>query len=130
MSDLSTATETVSTSTTTTLTTEPKRSRGRPKGVSVRSESYGELADMIQAARVAKGLGLKEVSESLEISVQFLSNIEHGRCSVPWNKLETMSHILNMDLSSLAILNLQSREDYKRFAENVGDVTITVSEED
>ena len=65
--------------------------RGRPKGRSRDNRSFGPLGDLIRSHRLAKGLGLLDVAKACDCSVQFVSNIEHGRAPLPWEKVGPMA---------------------------------------
>ena len=60
---------------------EMKR-RGRPKGQINHTfeNGRGSLADTMRYARIAQELGLREVAEACSCTIQFISNIERGKC--------------------------------------------------
>jgi transcriptional regulator with XRE-family HTH domain len=89
--------------------------RGRPKGRSNDSRSFGPLGDLIRQHRLAKGLGLAEVAQACGCSVQFISNIEHGRAPLPWEKAPLLAECLGVSLDSLQAANLSIRSDFKSF---------------
>ncbi|MCM2279454.1 MAG: helix-turn-helix domain-containing protein [Oligoflexia bacterium] len=89
--------------------------RGRPKGRSSDSRSFGPLGDLIRKARLAKGLGLLDVAKACSCSVQFVSNIEHGRAPLPWEKVAVLSSVLKIPVEDLQAANLAIRSDFKSF---------------
>ena len=93
---------------------EPMK-RGRPKGRSRDSRSFGPLGDLIRKNRLEKKLGLSEVARACDCSVQFISNIEHGRAPLPWHKVQDLSDILKIPLEELQVANLAVRSDFRSF---------------
>jgi len=89
--------------------------RGRPKGRSADSRSFGPLGDLIRSHRLAKGLGLADVAKACGCSVQFISNIEHGRAPLPWEKAPLLANFLGLSLEALQAANLSIRSDFKSF---------------
>jgi transcriptional regulator with XRE-family HTH domain len=89
--------------------------RGRPKGRSSDSRSFGPLGDLIRKSRLEKGLGLAEVAKACQCSVQFISNIEHGRAPLPWEKLPLVASFLKLALEDLQGANLAVRSDFQSF---------------
>lgn len=89
--------------------------RGRPKGRSSDSRSFGPLGDLIRSHRLQKAFGLLDVAKACQCSVQFLSNIEHGRAPLPWVKLGQLANVLNITVEELEIANLAVRSDFKSF---------------
>lgn len=92
------------------------KQRGRPKGRSSDSRSFGPLGDLLRKFRLEKGLGLAEVAKACDCSVQFISNIEHGRAPLPWNKLPQIASYLKIPLEELQAANLAVRSDFQTFA--------------
>lgn len=90
--------------------------RGRPKGRSNDSRSFGPLGDLIRKNRLEKGYGLAEVAKACDCSVQFISNIEHGRAPLPWDKLPLVSQFLKIPLEDIQAANLSVRSDFLSFA--------------
>jgi transcriptional regulator with XRE-family HTH domain len=89
--------------------------RGRPKGKSSDKRSFGPLGDLIRKRRLERGLGLADVAKAVKCSVQFISNIEHGRAPLPWDKAERLSTYLEIPMDELQAANLQIRADFKSF---------------
>lgn len=89
--------------------------RGRPKGRSSDNRSFGPLGDLIRSARLDKKLGLLEVAQAVDCSVQFISNIEHGRAPLPWEKVGVLAHFLKLSSEDLQAANLAVRSDFKSF---------------
>ncbi|MBC7692544.1 MAG: helix-turn-helix domain-containing protein [Methylotenera sp.] len=89
--------------------------RGRPKGRSRDSRSFGPLGDLIRKFRLDKGLGLSDVAKACQCSVQFISNIEHGRAPLPWEKVGPLSNYLKIPVEELQAANLAIRSDFKSF---------------
>lgn len=96
-------------------TTTQNTKRGRPKGRSNDTKSYGPLGDLLRARRLDMGLGLADVAKACGCSVQFISNIEHGRAPLPWEKLESLAKYLKVALEDLQAANLSVRSDFKTF---------------
>lgn len=89
--------------------------RGRPKGRSRDKRSFGPLGDLIRTHRLARGLGLSDVAKACSCSVQFVSNIEHGRAPLPWEKVEQLANVLKVGVADLQAANLAIRSDFKSF---------------
>jgi transcriptional regulator with XRE-family HTH domain len=89
--------------------------RGRPKGRSRDNRSFGPLGDLIRKHRLEKGLGLLDVAKACQCSVQFISNIEHGRAPLPWEKATQLANILKIPVEDLRVANLAIRSDFKSF---------------
>ena len=89
--------------------------RGRPKGRSRDNRSFGPLGDLIRTHRLQLGLGLLDVAKACKCSVQFVSNIEHGRAPLPWDKIELLANALKISLDDLQVANLAIRSDFKSF---------------
>ncbi len=89
--------------------------RGRPKGRSSDNRSFGPLGGLIRAHRLNKGLGLLDVAKACSCSVQFVSNIEHGRAPLPWDKVPALASILKIPVEELQAANLAIRSDFKSF---------------
>lgn len=89
--------------------------RGRPKGRSRDNRSYGPLGDLIRKHRLEKRLGLADVAKACQCSVQFVSNIEHGRAPLPWDKAEQLANFLKIPMEDLQVANLAIRSDFKSF---------------
>ncbi|MFZ9596750.1 MAG: helix-turn-helix domain-containing protein [Bdellovibrionia bacterium] len=98
------------------VTTKPKSAgRGRPKGQSKDKRSFGPLGDLLRKARLQKQLGLADVAKKVGCSVQFISNIEHGRAPLPWEKSDALSKVLEIDVNEIQTANLAMRSDFKSF---------------
>jgi transcriptional regulator with XRE-family HTH domain len=89
--------------------------RGRPKGKSTDKRSFGPLGDLIRKKRLDRNLGLLDVAKAVKCSVQFISNIEHGRAPLPWEKAEKLSSYLEIPMEELQSANLRIRADFKSF---------------
>lgn len=89
--------------------------RGRPKGQSRDNKSYGPLGDLIRSYRIKHRLGLLDLAKACDCSVQFISNIEHGRAPLPWDKAEKLAKALEIPISELQAANLAIRADFKSF---------------
>lgn len=89
--------------------------RGRPKGKSTDKRSFGPLGDLIRKKRLEKNLGLLDVAKAVKCSVQFVSNIEHGRAPLPWDKAEKLAAYLEIAMDELQAANLSIRADFKSF---------------
>jgi transcriptional regulator with XRE-family HTH domain len=92
--------------------------RGRPKGRSRDTRSFGPLGDLIRTHRLARGLGLADVAKACDCSVQFVSNIEHGRAPLPWEKVSQLASVLKLPVAELQAANLAIRSDFKSFVGN------------
>ncbi len=89
--------------------------RGRPKGKSTDKRSFGPLGDLIRKKRLERNLGLLDVAKAVKCSVQFISNIEHGRAPLPWEKAEKLAGYLEIPMDELQAANLSIRADFKSF---------------
>lgn len=103
------------------------KQRGRPKGRSSDSRSFGPLGDLIRKNRLEKGLGLAEVAKACHCSVQFISNIEHGRAPLPWEKLPLVSNFLKIALEDLQAANLAVRSDFQSFVKTSKNRTVAAA---
>jgi transcriptional regulator with XRE-family HTH domain len=92
------------------------KQRGRPKGRSTDRRSFGPLGDLIRKHRLERGHGLADVAKACACSVQFISNIEHGRAPLPWDKLPAVSDFLKISMEQLQAANLSVRSDFQSFA--------------
>jgi len=92
------------------------KQRGRPKGRSTDRRSFGPLGDLIRKHRLERGHGLADVAKACACSVQFISNIEHGRAPLPWEKLPSISDFLKISMEELQAANLSVRSDFQSFA--------------
>lgn len=90
--------------------------RGRPKGRSSDTRSFGPLGDLIRSARLEKGLGLLDVAKACRCSIQFVSNIEHGRAPLPWDKAPLVATALGLPVEKIQAANLAVRSDFREFA--------------
>lgn len=57
-------------------------------------------------ARRLKRLGLRQVAQSLGVSPQFISNIEHGRAPLPSKYAVRVSRLLGLDQTEVAGLSV------------------------
>lgn len=94
--------------------------RGRPKGRSNDKRSFGPLGDLIRTHRLQKNLGLQDVAKAVKCSVQFISNIEHGRAPLPWDKAELLAKYLEINSEELHAANLAIRSDFRSFMKTTG----------
>ncbi|MBC7384773.1 MAG: helix-turn-helix transcriptional regulator [Cryobacterium sp.] len=92
------------------------KTRGRPKGRSTDRRSFGPLGDLIRKNRLEQGYGLADVAKACSCSVQFISNIEHGRAPLPWEKISAVSSFLGIAVDELQAANLAVRSDFQSFA--------------
>lgn len=92
------------------------KQRGRPKGRSTDRRSFGPLGDLIRKHRLEQGFGLADVAKACGCSVQFISNIEHGRAPLPWEKLPSVADFLKIAIEELQAANLAVRSDFQSFA--------------
>jgi transcriptional regulator with XRE-family HTH domain len=88
---------------------------GRPKAKSQDHRSFGPLGDLIRKHRLERGLGLADVAKACQCSVQFISNIEHGRAPLPWDKAARLAAALKLPAEDLQVANLAIRADFKSF---------------
>jgi transcriptional regulator with XRE-family HTH domain len=70
---------------------------------------------LIRKHRLEKKLGLSDVARACDCSVQFISNIEHGRAPLPWNKVDQLASFLGIPAEELQAANLAIRSDFKSF---------------
>lgn len=64
-------------------------------------------------SRLEKKLGLSDIAEACGCSVQFISNIEHGRAPLPWDKVPMLAKVLKLPLGEVQAANLSIRADFK-----------------
>lgn len=91
------------------------KQRGRPKGRSRDTRSFGPLGDLIRKHRLERQLGLLDAAQACGCSVQFISNIEHGRAPLPWDKVEQLAVYLGIPVDELQAANLAVRSDFRSF---------------
>jgi transcriptional regulator with XRE-family HTH domain len=96
--------------------------RGRPKGRSRDNRSFGPLGDLIRKHRLEKRMGLLDVAKACQCSVQFISNIEHGRAPLPWDKVDQLAGFLKIPVEQLQAANFSIRSDFKSFVSVTGAV--------
>ena len=89
--------------------------RGRPKGRSRDTRSFGPLGDLIRKHRLERQLGLADVAKACGCSVQFISNIEHGRAPLPWEKVPSLAEFLRIPVEEIQAANLAIRSDFRSF---------------
>ena len=95
---------------------ERGRPKGRAPGTSNKSKkSRGPLGELVRKYRLEKQMGLAEVSKACQCSVQFISNIEHGRAPLPWDKAQRLCKVLNIPQGELEAANLATRSDFQSF---------------
>ncbi len=70
---------------------------------------------MIRSARLEKGLGLLDVAKACRCSIQFVSNIEHGRAPLPWDKAPLVAAALDLPVEKIQAANLAVRSDFREF---------------
>ena len=92
--------------------------RGRPKGRSRDNRSFGPLGDLIRKQRLERRLGLLDVAKACQCSVQFISNIEHGRAPLPWETVGQLANFLKVSVDELQAANLAIRSDFRSFVSN------------
>jgi transcriptional regulator with XRE-family HTH domain len=97
--------------------------RGRPKGRSKDQRSFGPLGDLIRRRRLECELGLADVAGACGCSVQFISNIEHGRAPLPWDKVPGLAACLNIPIDELQAANLSVRSDFRSFVGGIRSLT-------
>lgn len=76
---------------------------------------YNLIGERLKKARLAKGLTQETLSESLNISIAYLSRIETGNTKVNLKRLSQICHIL--DVSETEILSGVS-DDSKNYLNN------------
>ncbi len=81
-----------------------------------RKAKQNPLGNLIRSRRMELGLGLSDVARSCRCSVQFISNIEHGRAPLPWTKVAGLAKVLKLQPARLQAVNLSVRSDFKGFA--------------
>lgn len=101
--------------------------RGRPRGQTNDHRSYGPLGDLIRKRRTELKLGLLEVASACQCSVQFISNIEHGRAPLPWDKAQAIAKVLDLSMEALQAANLSVRSEFKAFVEKTTPIGLTRS---
>lgn len=89
-----------------------KSKRGRPAG-DFNGKDFTSLGGFIGIHRANKGLSLAEVSSQLGVSIQFLSNIEHGRAPLPPKYVSKLARVLRIPVTTLAVLALAKTKVYQ-----------------
>lgn len=75
-----------------------KAGRPKGKGKAITSNHVGAL---VRRARLEQALGLADVAKKLGVSVQFVSNIEHGRAPLPFKLITKTSKYLGISQHDL-----------------------------
>lgn len=90
---------------------------GRPKGKASKNvnKSFGPLGDLVRKARLEQKLGLADLASSCDCSIQFISNIEHGRAPLPWNRVAILAKALKLPVNEVQAANLAIRADFISF---------------
>jgi len=60
-----------------------------------------ELSDKVRILRKKNGYTLRELSSLTELSIPFLSDIEHGRANPSYKSLKSIAQALNIPLADL-----------------------------
>jgi len=82
-------------------------------------ENVTGIGYVLGEARKKRGLGLKAVSSVLGVSVQFVSNIEHGRAPLPAKYVEAISKLLDLDQNTVAGFALQKTHSFRTLEKTV-----------
>ena len=115
--------------------------RGPKKGMSRKnSKSYGTLGFLVRRARLEQRLGLADVAKCCHCSVQFISNIEHGRAPLPWSKVSDLANLLKISINELQTANIAIRSNFSGIAnspmkkarkneilKNLSDITLSMN---
>jgi transcriptional regulator with XRE-family HTH domain len=96
-----------------------KTKLGRPSGTYSGQNSNTTLGGFMGNARAVRGLSLSDVATKIGVSVQFISNIEHGRAPLPAKYVGKISKVLNVSSSKLATLALAKTKVYQDLAKLV-----------
>jgi transcriptional regulator with XRE-family HTH domain len=90
--------------------------RGRPKGVKNGvPKRINPLADLLAEQRLNKGLGMKDISDVLGVTVQYISNVENGHCRLDWKYVQELSELLQVDVFTIAKANLRSSKAFGEY---------------
>lgn len=95
-----------------------KNTRGRPSG-SYSGTGTNTLGGFLGSARAVKGLGLATVAAKLGVTVQFISNIEHGRAPLPAKYVGKISKVLGVSATSVARLALTQTKAYRDLSSRI-----------
>lgn len=95
--------------------------RGRPKGVGKVDRRDPSVGNVIRRARIDLGMGLADVAEKIggACSIQFISNIEHGRAPLPMDLVAVFSYTLGIPVKKLATAALHSTNSYQKYVKLV-----------
>lgn len=96
-----------------------KKVRGRPKGKG-KTTSGKSAGNTIRRARLKLGLGLSDVAHQVGVSVQFISNIEHGRAPIPFRSVTALSKVLGVPNRLLALKALEGTHSYQEYTSLLG----------
>ena len=81
--------------------------------MSVQKREFANIATLVRTYRTPKGISQSQLSRELGYkNGQFISNVERGLCSIPFEKIETLSKVLDVSAVEVkkAIL-----DDYSTF---------------
>lgn len=92
-----------------------KAKRGRPVGKGTVDPTDYSVGSVMRRGRISLGLGLADVAWHLGSSVQFISNIEHGRAPMPMEMVRDAAAYLELSVTELAALALRSTSVHKEF---------------
>lgn len=60
------------------------------------------------------------MAKACRCSIQFVSNIEHGRAPLPWDKVPSVASALGLPVDKVQAANLAVRSDFREFATPIG----------
>lgn len=76
--------------------------------------SNGNIGEIIKTLRLSKKMTLKELSESTDLSIGFLSQVERGLTALAITSLEKIADALNVDLSYFFPIKKKNHEAVMR----------------
>ena len=95
-------------------------SAGDPTGGNGRRHNGPQIGNVIRRLRQQRGLSLKQVAESAQLSASFLGAVERGESDISVGRLSLIAEVLGHDLASLLGYSLrQSRPRFIRPEEHV-----------
>lgn len=88
------------------------RSLGAPSG-RFNGSTKSEVGALIGNRRRELGFGLAEVSSKTGLSIQFISNIEHGRAPLPARYIKKIANCLQLNSAVVGHVALKQTRAYR-----------------
>ncbi len=74
---------------------------------------FKELGEILLRQRNASNMQLKDIAATMKCSVQFVSNIEHGRAGIPWHLIRKFAGVYDIAIAELWELNIAANAQFR-----------------